>query len=227
MGTIGSNPNYSEVYLGIDIGQSQDSTAIVVADPELRDEEIHYLIRFLKRLPLGLPYPVIVEEIKRVYRNIPQTEGMTLNKQLWIDATGVGKPVVDLLREGIPELKHNRLHAVYLTGGEAAQQVDTLAREIKLPKAYLVSRLQVLISCGRVHLPNNAEAGVMREELMNYQIKVNDNANAQFGAFRVGTHDDLVTALGLACLCERATEMPQIASGRRREVPQMLRGYWD
>lgn len=224
MGIIGGNPNYSEVYVGVDIGQSQDPTAIVVADPELRDKEIHYLIRFLKRLPLGLPYPVIIEEIKRIYRNIPKPKDITLNKRLWIDATGVGKPVVDLVRGEIPAIG---LHAVYLTGGEAAQQVDTLTREIKLPKAYLVSRLQVLISCGRVHLPSNGEAHVMKEELMNYQIKVNENANAQFGAFRVGTHDDLVTALGLACLCERATGIPLITSGRRRESSQLLRGYWD
>ena len=98
---------------------------------------------------------------------------------------------MDLIRKEIPEI---RLHAVYLTGGEAREEVNTLEREIKTPKAYLVSRLQVLISCGRVHLPNTSEAYVMKEELMNYQIKVNDNANAQFGAFRVGTHDDLVTA---------------------------------
>ncbi len=31
-------------------------------------------------------------------------------------------------------------------------------------------------------------------------IKVNEYANLEFGAFKVGTHDDLTTALGLACI---------------------------
>jgi hypothetical protein len=225
MGVIGSNPNYSEVYMGIDIGQSQDPTAIVVTDPELRGKEIHYIVRYLKRLPLGMAYPAIVEEIKRVYTNIPKSKDITNSKHIWIDATGVGKPVVDLLRAGIPGI-YSGLHAVYLTGGEAKEEVKILQPEFTLPKAYLVSRLQVLIGCGRVHLPRNNEAYAMKEELMNYQIKVNDNANAQFGAFRVGTHDDLVTALGLACLCERNTSMPFVVSRYRREAPNLLKGYW-
>lgn len=33
---------------------------------------------------------------------------------------------------------------------------------------------------------------------MSYELRVDDNANDRYGAFRVGTHDDLVTALGLA-----------------------------
>ncbi len=225
MGVIGSNKNYSEVYIGIDIGQSQDPTAIVVADPELRDKEIHYLIRYIKRLPLGLPYPSIVEEIKRIYRNIPKEDSMTLDKQLWVDATGVGKPVVDLLRAGIPEL-YSDLHAVYITGGEAKEEIAVTQREINLPKAYLVSRLQVLISSGRVHLPNNIEAHAMKEELINYQIRINENANPQFGALSGGSHDDLVTALGLACLCETAYSMPTVLSRNRRESYNLLKGYW-
>lgn len=196
----------------------------MVVDPEVREKVIHYPVRFLKRLPLGLSYPLIIEEIKRIYGNIPKPESVELSIFLWIDATGVGKPVVDLILRDIPGI---RLSAVFLTGGEAKEEVNVLAREVNLPKAYLVSRLQVLLSCGRVHLPNNPAARVMKEELMNYQIKVNENASAQFGAFKVGTHDDLVTALGLACLCERATELPYIASRHKREMPGLLRGYDD
>jgi hypothetical protein len=43
-----------------------------------------------------------------------------------------------------------------------------------------------------------AEAKILAEELLNYEIRVEENANDRYGAFRVGTHDDLVTALGLA-----------------------------
>jgi hypothetical protein len=40
---------------------------------------------------------------------------------------------------------------------------------------------------------------VRLQVLLNYEIRVNENASAQFGAFKVGSHDDLATALGLAC----------------------------
>lgn len=99
MGIVNEKSTSYLVYIGVDIGQSQDPTAIVVADPVRRDNEIHYTIRFLKRLPLGLPYPSILKELMTIYQNIPEPDGyLKLHKQLWIDATGVGKPVVDLIR---------------------------------------------------------------------------------------------------------------------------------
>ena len=66
-------------------------------------------------------------------------------------------------------------------------------------KAFLVNRLQTLLQHQRIHLPaGHKEAGALVEELLNYEIRVGENASAKFGAFRTGTHDDLVTALGLA-----------------------------
>lgn len=200
MGIVNNKSNLYMVYIGVDIGQSQDPTAVVVADPVLRDNNIHYMIRYLRRLPLGISYPTIIEELIRIYQNIPEPNtGCKLQKQVWIDATGVGKPVVDLIRSNAPYIK---LHEVFITGGEAKNKINPWTSVIKLPKAYLVSRLQVMLGCGRIHLPKTDEALVLQEELMNFTIKVNDNANLEFGAFKVGTHDDLVTALGLACLSE-------------------------
>jgi hypothetical protein len=34
--------------------------------------------------------------------------------------------------------------------------------------------------------------------LEDYEIRVSEDANDKYGAFRTGAHDDLVTALGLA-----------------------------
>jgi len=69
---------------------------------------------------------------------------------------------------------------------------------VKLGKAWLVSRLQMLLQNGRLHLPRTAEAEALARELLDYEIRVSEDANDRYGAFRVGTHDDLVTALGLA-----------------------------
>ncbi len=39
---------------------------------------------------------------------------------------------------------------------------------------------------------------MLTSELRDYEIQVSEDANERYGAFKVGTHDDLVTALGLA-----------------------------
>ena len=71
-------------------------------------------------------------------------------------------------------------------------------------KAYLVSRLQVLFQSERLKLPRqHPEAEALVQELLDYEIRVSERANDTYGAFKVGAHDDLVTALGLAVLEDR------------------------
>ena len=55
-----------------------------------------------------------------------------------------------------------------------------------------------LLQTGRIHLPRTREAEVLAQELLDYEIRVNESSNDTYGAFRVGSHDDLVTSLGLA-----------------------------
>ena len=110
---------------------------------------------------------------------------------MYVDATGVGQPIVDLL-----SVAGVRPVACYFTHGD--RRVEKDRHEITIGKAYLVSRLQALLQTGRIHLPRTSEASALAEELLDYEIRVDQNANDRYGAFRVGTHDDLVTALGLA-----------------------------
>ena len=76
-------------------------------------------------------------------------------------------------------------------------------QNMSVGKAYLVSRLQALFQTTRIQLPADyPEADAMVRELQDYEIRVTEDANDRYGAFKVGTHDDLVTALGLAVLCD-------------------------
>lgn len=84
---------------------------------------------------------------------------------------------------------------MYITHG------DRRAREagaIHLGKAWLVARLQTLLQTDRLHLPRTAVSEDLTRDLLDFEIKVAEDANERYGAFRVGRHDDLVTALGLA-----------------------------
>jgi hypothetical protein len=193
---------YSFVRIGVDLGQKLDPTAIVVVeiqprvprDPEVRRRfagEPHFVVRALQRLELGTPYPAIVRRLSDITTRL-EADGRRAD--IWVDATGLGQPVVDLLQHAGLSVR-----PVYLNGSD--QFVRGEWGRVNLGKCFMVSRLQVLLQTERLHLPNTAEAAVLVEELLNYEIRINENANAQFGAFRVGVHDDLATALGLAC-CE-------------------------
>ncbi len=74
--------------MGVDLGQAQDPTAIAVA--EMREPEIH--VRHLERLPLGTPYPKVIERVAAIVETLPGAD-------LLVDATGVGRPVIDQMRE--------------------------------------------------------------------------------------------------------------------------------
>jgi hypothetical protein len=51
---------------------------------------------------------------------------------------------------------------------------------------------------GRLHLPRTSQAERLAKELLDFEIRMDENANERYGAFQVGSQDDLVTALGLA-----------------------------
>jgi hypothetical protein len=186
------------VTIGVDIGQRRDPTAIAVVEAERRPNEtrpgyteVHHLARHLERLPLGTPYPEVARRVAAVTAGAAKKAGGGW-PTLYLDATGVGTPVVDVLKDaGVPA----RLVPVYFTHGDRRTVVED---EVRLGKAWLVSRMQALLQGGLLHLPRTPGAEQLGRELLDYEIRVSEDANDRYGAFKVGTHDDLVTALGLA-----------------------------
>ena len=115
-------------FAGIDLGQSQDHTAVVILerattggdrDPLtcMPSTETTYNVRHLERMKLGTPYQAVVERI-RVMVEAPALAG---NVTLVVDATGVGGPVVDLLKVAI---KRAPIVPVIITGGDRQHYQD-------------------------------------------------------------------------------------------------------
>jgi len=181
------------ITIGVDVGQKVDPTAICVAEHQRRDGREHVLIRHLARMPLGTPYPEVADEIAKVTRRVEARTGG--RPRVYVDATGVGQPIVDLLAE-----RRVAIIPVYFTHGDrrAESRRPGGRRQVSLGKAYMVSRLQAMLQTQRIHLPRTREAQALAGELQDYEIRVDENANERYGAFRAGAHDDLVTALGLA-----------------------------
>ena len=133
-----------------------------------------------------------------------------------VDATGA-IPAVDALREALRG-KPVVLVPVTFTFGDRLTQTGTSGQPaLSLGKGYLVSRLQSLLQWNRLILPaRSPEAESLKNELLNYEIKVDPDGDAKYGAFRTGQHDDLATALGLACIGD------PIVEGRRGIVVMRL-----
>ena len=112
--------------VGVDIGQKRDPSAICVAETDERTAsgrtEYHYLVRHLDRLPLATPFPDVARRVGQVVAGVEQRTGRRPHR-LYVDATGLGAPIVDLLREQSPR---TRILAVYFNhdGGDSAPDRD-------------------------------------------------------------------------------------------------------
>jgi hypothetical protein len=182
----------SKFYIGLDLGQMQDYTALVIIERIGGDEKEkpEYHVRKVERFKLGTPYPAIVTRIEEI-----MAKKTMKGSVLVVDATGVGRAVVDLFR-------NRGLHpkAITITGGDAVSR-DCSSDEYRVPKRDLISNLQVLFQEGKLKIAEQIpEAQLLIQELLNFKVKINvTTGHDSYEALREGVHDDFVLAAALAC----------------------------
>jgi|ERR1700726_899674 len=179
-------------------------------EPVMRSE---YTVKQIRRLPLNTSYPDVAIHLadmlrKDVFKN--------RKVRLLIDVTGVGRPVYDALKLEMLMHYYNAEVNHHLSGGIEFKMSERHTLQLKpisfvhgeiynrskgtLGKAFLVSRLQTLFQWRRFHAPDTKEVKAMIEELLVYEIKVDDKGKDTYGSFKTGAHDDLATAAGLSVL---------------------------
>jgi hypothetical protein len=200
-------------FAGLDLGQVKDYTALAVIeaadtkgawDPVnlyfRRHRELR--LRHLERMPLGRPYPEMVARTGQVMRS-----GALALASRWlaVDATGVGRPVVDLLR--LQQLPCLSWPAV-ITGGHAESYADGFYR---VPKRELLVGLQVMLQSDELRIAADVPEGpALVRELSAMRMEISESGRE---GWRSGAHDDLVFAVALACWAAKR--------GRR-----WVREYW-
>jgi hypothetical protein len=194
--------------LGADLGQSMDPTALCVLEHTHafrewerggRDQfEDAFDVRHLQRLPLGLSYPSVVQEVARLLARPP----LVSNCELVLDATGVGRPVADLF--DVAGLQPMR---VTITAGDAQSWTDG---GWHVSKTTLISTLDARLHTGELRFAKElTEAGAMAEELRDFRRHVSASGRFQYEA-RATKHDDLVLAVAIALWsCTGRPVMPQ------------------
>jgi hypothetical protein len=197
--------------LAADLGQSTDPTAIAVMEHRQIFHH-HYSgirtqvgerfdVRHLMRLPLGLSYPAVVQEVAMLLARKP----IAGQCELIIDETGVGRAVADIF--DATGLKPTR---VSITAG--SDQTRHGLRGWHVAKQILISTLDARLHTGELRFAAELlEAGAMQEELKDFRRKVSAAGRYAYEA-RVGKHDDLVLAVAIALWAVVGRPKPPVAA---------------
>jgi hypothetical protein len=180
--------------IGADIGQRRDYSAYAVVE-HTKDEMI---VRRINRLPLGTPFGEVVARLVRVVDDLIARNGSGFPR-VWlkIDATAVGAPVAEDLRIALAGRDVMQTD-VWFTAGTGQEFRPVPMRRLSVPKMTMVANLQVALEKRKLKMPNTTIARETARELADFEIRqVGDRETADA---RTGSHDDLVTALGLAIL---------------------------
>ena len=211
-------------YIGVDLGQQRDYTAISVTEKVLlptgtysrehyydwdagftrtrRVEEgkPEYRVRHLERPALGTSYVKVVERILELLSSLEDKELV-----LAVDTTGVGRPVADMLKAALRDwLEGDRRRKITtgwitITGGDSVTKAE--GGGLRVPKRDLASAPLVLMQNGQLKIAAEMPlAEALRKELLNFKVKINiSTAHDSYEAWREGDHDDLVLSVALAC----------------------------
>jgi hypothetical protein len=178
-------------YLGVDLGQARDHAALVALQRleillPTRDHitwqqpAVTLIIcRYAERIPLGMSYPAVSDYVVEQALRPPVSN----NGQIVVDATGVGAPVVDLMRSH-PSLKC-RIVPVVITPGEFESETNG---RWHVPKQDLMDGVRIAFEGGRIVLAKNMPG---REDLIAELLELRPRRYS-------GKRDDMALALALA-----------------------------
>ena len=199
-------------YFGLDLGQRHDPSAIAIVErmETYRAYDIPKLhslrLRYLERVPLGMPYPLVVERVRNLL-TIPELRN---NCALAVDATGVGAPVVDMLRAARLGCD---IAPVSITSGDRQTRSGSTWN---VPKQDLLAAVQVLLDKNELKIAARLkERGALIRELTDFRAIRQNSGRIRLGADGAGEHDDLVIALALACW---RAQRPSNSFGQHRLV---------
>ena len=208
------NPGWSHFFVGLDLGQRRDHTAIAVLEQKtfvtnLRDPVnfatlafCRLRLRHVEKIPLRTSYTDAIERVLEIVAAInekpffSQSDRFTTAVTLAIDATGVGQAIFDVIRKEQRRARGSRaqLIGINITAGAKTGYSGGLHN---IPKRDLITAFQLALENKdfqiAANLPNQRE---LIQELTRFERRLSTAGNETFEAAH--GHDDLVIALFLA-----------------------------
>ena len=231
--------------IGLDIGKRVDPSAVCISTAELKNDDgkTYYNIHRIERLPMVkyMDQAVILAEILtkswEQYQKEMKTQGMARYPlpRISIDITGVGDGVSEIILSN-PVIRslfksaHFQVFPVRFTHGDKITY--TSKRDINLGKEALASRLQALSEMGQIKIPMTIKIKnpFLLQEFCDFDINTDETGRTTYGAIRSCSHDDMIIALGLACLIDnprprRQITVPPVAAYGTGEQPRSVDSY--
>ena len=205
------------IYLGLDLGQSQDPSALAIVE-RLKPAHPHrnppswqltyaakpaksaidpepLIVRHVERMELDTRYSDVAKRVAAVALS-PLAQG---RKTLAVDATGVGMPVVEML---LALQMGCEIRPVVITGGLGQSNTGPMWHVAKVD---LLCGLREAVETGELRVPRGLQqVDRLVQELMSVKIGKRPSGQDRVGADGCGEHDDMVIALALASWAARA-----------------------
>lgn len=190
----------SKWLIGLDIGQSSDHTAFLLAERVMRELqsnilkpevliEQRYRLRAIERAKLNTEYLRIVERV----RDATVSESLRGDVDVLMDATGQGQVVVELMQKADVQA----LYPVQFVSGDSVSPPDRNCNRWRVGKLLLMQTLAVTLEQDRIDIPKGLpNAELLTAELRNVLYRKTSSNNFKIEA-PPGKHDDLVMALAL------------------------------
>lgn len=204
---------WSRYWLGVDLGQSQDYTALTILLDECLPEweSGHKQILGPRRRTVvhadkfkGVSYPDIVAHVLRTMSN----EKLRGKVRLIVDGSGLGRVVSDLLTDA--SVPHTAIQMV------AGQNWARKGRYVNVGKTLLLENLSVMFATGDLSfvadLPLRQD---ILHELETFQLEMTAAGNQVITQGKVGTHHgDLAISLAIAAFASEYLKPGVIGSHR-------------
>lgn len=200
------------IFLGLDLGQRHDPAAIAILQRTVEPtgpfnhvtwelgRELHFRLCHTERLALGTPYIQIVSRVRRLLEKlsvplpgIHSYAGTAPLRTLVVDASGVGRPVVELLRKsGVGSapvaISPARAAIAPITiTASGAPRFEASGEEF-VSRRDLITNLRILLEKRSLKISARIHD---REALIQELVQFQDRSGSR--------HDDLAMATALAC----------------------------
>ena len=219
--------------IGVNIGQQQDSTAIVSVEMEARilhpgdiasgtpaPSGTHFLVRDMQRLPPATNDARICAALATLVRQV-HTRSYRFRLFMVCGQAGGGRPLVQQVRKTFAECGLQRIcpvSCVTITGNARADARVLDGMDALVGEDVLVQRMHRLVHTKRIHAAPTSGTEAVGRELAAIEITLAEHVHDLSSAIRVGQHVDYGIALALACIGDLAG----VGWGRDNSGPEFL-----
>ena len=171
--------------IGLDLGKERDYSALTLVQNQMQ----RLAAVKLHRWPLGTSYVNVARDVATLTRK-EQIAGKAV---LVVDATGLGGPFMDVLREERPGCG---VVALTIGGRGRLRPTSPGFWKVGVPKGVLVQTLAAAVEGKRFTVARTEPlAGVLLQEMQRLEVRIDAKGHAVYAAdFAAGTNDDLLLA---------------------------------